>query len=357
MCVLFATVLLCFSVPGWFQLTGNDDVHVLISRPPVLLEQEEKIRQLTGFANSSQFFLVEGATPDAVLVNEERLTASLSRLAEQAQISGFQSISAFVPSVERQMQNHALWKEKVFSNEAGLKQLFAAAELRDGIAENLIGEFNASELDVLHLDDWLKSSISLPYRYLWLGRMESGFASVVQPQGVRDVASLEAATAGLQGVTFVDKAGSVSRLFRDYRQWGRLWLLGAICLVYGVLCLRYGLRQAAFVLMPTVLSMMVSLGVFGYLGMPLTLFNLMGLMLVLGVGVNYAIFLREGGVRAAATLAGVLLSAGTTLLSFGLLAFSSMPALSGFGLTLLLGIGIAVVLSPMVLTFREGQSA
>jgi len=75
------------------------------------------------------------------------------------------------------------------------------------------------------------------------------------------------------------------------------------------------------------------------------------------VGVNYAIFLREGGVRAAATLAGVLLSAGTTLLSFGLLAFSSMPALSGFGLTLLLGIGIAVVLSPMVLSFREGQSA
>ena len=55
--------------------------------------------------------------------------------------------------------------------------------------------------------------------------------------------------------------------------------------------------------------------------------------------------------RTAATLAGVLLSAGTTLLSFGLLAFSSMPALSSFGLTLLVGIGIAVLLAPMVLSF------
>ena len=83
----------------------------------------------------------------------------------------------------------------------------------------------------------------------------------------------------------------------------------------------------------------------------------MGLMLVLGVGVNYAIFLREGGVRAAATLAGVLLSAGTTLLSFGLLAFSSMPALAGFGLTLLVGVGMAVLLAPMVLTFSAAQTA
>ena len=105
------------------------------------------------------------------------------------------------------------------------------------------------------------------------------------------------------------------------------------------------------------LAMALALGVLGHLKTPFTLFNMMGLMLVLGVGVNYAIFLREGGVRAAATLAGVLLSAGTTLLSFGLLAFSSMPALAGFGLTLLVGVGMAVLLAPMVLTFSAAQTA
>jgi predicted exporter len=45
------------------------------------------------------------------------------------------------------------------------------------------------------------------------------------------------------------------------------------------------------------------------------------------------------------------------LLSFGLLSFSSMPALSGFGLTLLIGIGIAVLFAPSVLSFAERDSS
>lgn len=356
-CLALSSVVLSIAIPGWFQLTGNDDVHLLVSRPAELLAQEEKIRELTGFGNSSQFFLVEGTTPDEVLVNEEKLTAVLARLSEQGEISGYQSISAFVPPAERQQQNRQLWKDKVFADEAGLKQVLSQAELRDEVADRLIGEFNASAQDILHIEDWLKTPLASPFSYLWLGKAGNVYASIVMPQGVSDVARLEAASQGLPGVVFVDKAGSVSRLFQDYRQWGALWLFAAGCLVYGVLCLRYGLRQAAFVLMPTLLAMGLALGVFGYLGTPLTLFNLMGLMLVLGVGVNYAIFLREGGVRAAATLAGVLLSAGTTLLSFGLLAFSSMPALSGFGLTLLVGIGFAVLLAPMTLIFCEDKSA
>jgi predicted exporter len=356
-CLVFSALALCVSVPGWFKLSGNDDVHLLVSRPPALLEQEEEIRELTGFGNGSQFFLVEGATPDAVLVRAEELTTRLERLTAEGEISGFQSISAFVPSAQRQSQNRAYWRDKVFADEAGLRRLLDEAGLRDEIAQKLIGQFHASTNSVLPVDEWLNSPLAAPFRHLWLGQTAGGFAAIVQPQGVRDVAGLEAASTGLAGVTFVDKAGSVSRLFKEYRQWGGLWLFAAAGLVYGVLCLRYGPRQAVFVLLPTLLAMALALGVFGYLGSPLTLFNLMGLILVLGVGVNYAIFLREGGVRAAATLAGVLLSAGTTLLSFGLLAFSSMPALSGFGLTLLLGIGITVALSPMVLIFCADRPA
>jgi len=356
-CFVLAALLLLVAVPGWLQLQGNDDVHLLVARPPVLVAQEERIRELTGMGNSSQFFLVEGATPDEVLAKEEKLAGALATLAAQGEITGYQSLAAFVPSLQRQQQNRALWQDKVFADETVLRQLLAGAELRDEIADQQIAAFKASAGHPLVLEDWLKTPLSTPYRYLWLGPGEHGFASIVLPQGLRDVDRLGAATANLPGVTLVDKAASVSRLFQNYRQWGALWLFGALCLVYGVLCLRYGWRQAAVVLAPTLLAMALALGVFGYHGTPLTLFNVMGLMLVLGVGVNYAIFLREGGVRAAATLAGVLLSAGTTLLSFGLLAFSSMPALSGFGLTLLIGISLAVLLAPMVLSFSPRRAA
>ena len=357
-CLAVSAVLLILSVPGWSRLTGNDDVRVLISRPPALVAQEEKIRELTGFGNSSQFFLVEGDSPEAVLHNEERLLEKLAPLAgndEKSVLGSYSGVSAFVPSAQRQAQNRQRWERNVFANERHLRELLSDASLRDEIADKMIADFANSKSRVLSVDDWLKSPLSTPFRHLWLGNVAGNgaahFAAIVQPQGIRDLARLAALGGTLDGVTFVDKAGSVSHLFQEYRQWGFLWLLGALMLIYGVLCLRYGPAQSAFMLLPTGLALAVVLGAFGYVGTPLTLFNLMGFMLVLGVGVNYAIFLREGGVSAAATLAGVLLSAGTTLLSFGLLAFSSMPALSGFGLTLLLGICVAILLAPMVLSF------
>lgn len=362
-CLTVAAALLALSLPGWRLLSSNDDVRILISRPPALVAQEEKIRELTGFGNSSQFFLVEGETPEAVLRNEERLLEKLAPLAgsgEKSTLSGYLGTSQFVPSAERQAQNRQRWKQAVFTDVRRLNEVLAEASLRDDVGERMIADFAHGEGRVLTIDDWLKSPLSTPFRHLWLGNVAGKgaghFAAVVQPQGIRDVARLAALDETLDGVTFVDKAGSVSRLFQKYRQWGFLWLLGALALIYGVLWLRYGPAQSAFMLLPTTLALAVVLGAFGYMATPLTLFNLMGFMFVVGVGVNYAIFLREGGVNAAATLAGVLLSAGTTLLSFGLLAFSSMPALSSFGLTLLLGICVAVLLAPMVLSFMPEAS-
>jgi predicted exporter len=351
-----SVALLALALPGVLRLTGNDDVRLLVTRPPALQAQEERIRELAGVANGSQFFLVEGDNPQTTLRREEALATVLAKLADEGALAGFTAISRFVPSMERQSQNRALWRQSVFADTGALGRMLSEAGLRDEVGERLSGDFLDSENRFADISDWLESPLSAPFRHLWLGWTEKGAASIVLPQDVRGasgVARLEAATAGLPGTSFVDKAGSVSRLFREYRQWGACWLLGAVALVYGVLCLRYGALTAVSVLTPTLLAIALAAGLFGYLDLPFTLFNLMGLMLVLGVGVNYAIFLKEGGDNSAATLAGVLLSAGTTLLSFGLLALSSMPALAGFGLTLLTGVGAAALLTPMILSFPQ----
>ncbi|MGE5386613.1 MAG: MMPL family transporter, partial [Betaproteobacteria bacterium] len=157
--------------------------------------------------------------------------------------------------------------------------------------------------------------------------------------------------------TVVDKAGSVSRLFRQYRQWGAGWMPAAVLIVFGVLAWRYGARNGAVTLLPTLLAGGLAMAAYGYLGQPLTLFGLMGLILVLGVGVNYAVFVVEAGDRAPAPFAGVLLSAATTMLSFGLLSLSSMPALRHFGLVLLIGISASVLMAPLALTLWKPRCA
>lgn len=355
-CYLIAVFILAVATPGWFQLHGDDDLHLLVARPLSLSIQEEKIRELSGIGNSSQFFLIEGATVEELLLNEEKLTARLAKLIVDGEVVGYQGVSSFVPSTFMQQKNRELWSNKVFGNEQSLRTMFASAGLRDEVIANQIARFKASEGDTLTIGSWLKSPISTSARNLWLGQTNHGFAAIGLPQGVNDRVSLKDLTKGLAGVTFVDKASSISRLLQQYREWGSLWLLGVIALVYSALFLRYKGYQAAIILTPTLLAIALTFGIFGYLHIPLSLFNIMALMLVLGVGVNYSIFLREGGVHAAASLAGVLLSAGTTLLSFGLLAFSSMPALSSFGLTLLIGVGVAVLLAPIVLTFERSNA-
>ncbi|MDR1275177.1 MAG: hypothetical protein LBL72_02135 [Candidatus Accumulibacter sp.] len=350
-CLYGALATLAVALPGCLAVRWNDDVHLLVSRSPVLAEQEARIRALTGYSGGSQFFLVEGKTPEEVLTNEENLFTSLSALRAEGVVSAYQGVSSFVPSRARQAQNRLLWREKAFADREkreNFRRVATDAGLYESVAERLIEAFDATEGKFLSVDAWLKTPLSLTARELWLGETSEGFASVVSLRGLRDPGRLEVLAADAKGVSFVDKAGSVSRLFRLYRETGSTWLFYAACLIGVVLFARYGAAQSVFLLAPALLSMALSMSAFGYFGIPMTLFNILGLMLVLCVSVNYAIFLREGGIKAAATLAGVLLSALTDLLGFGLLAFSSTPMLSGFGLTLLVGIGASIILTSSV---------
>ncbi|HKY03119.1 MAG TPA: MMPL family transporter [Burkholderiales bacterium] len=347
-CTALIALSALVAVPGWAMLKTDDDVRVLINRPAALVADESRIRDLTGFDTGTQFFLIEGATTEDVLQREELLRKRLAPLIAEEKLSKYQSVSAFVPSMALQEQNRALWRKALFEDERAVKRLLHETGLRPELVDQWRAKFEAEK--PLLVENWLSAPLSTPYRQLWLGQGEHGYASILLPQGVRDLQVLAAAAEGLEGVSWIDKAGSISKLFARYRGWGALWLGGTLTLVYVLLTLRYGTKRAMVVLIPAAIGIALAAAFFGYAGIPLNLFNLMALMLVLGVGVNYAIFLIEGGEREPGTWSGVLLSAGTTLLSFGLLAFSAMPALAGFGLTLLIGIGVAVLLSPMVLT-------
>jgi len=69
----------------------------------------------------------------------------------------------------------------------------------------------------------------------------------------------------------------------------------------------------------------------------LNLFHVMALFLVLGFGMDYTIFSKEMREQQDITLEAILLSACTSLLSFGLLSLSSIPVVASFGMTLLIG--------------------
>ncbi|CAB3794072.1 hypothetical protein LMG28614_03841 [Paraburkholderia ultramafica] len=381
-----AALLLIVAIPGWLRLTSDDDIHLLIQRDPSLVAQEDKVRDAVGVDNSAQFFVVRGDTPEAVLQRAEALGAKLDALnGTTNQVGSYQSVTQFVPSAKQQSEDRALLAQHVFNDPAALRATLLQAGFKDEVADAWLAAY-AQPQPPLSVERWLAAPWSQPYRHLWLGEVDSAtraYAAVVIPQRVtpHNEPALIALAQGLPGVAFVDKAASVSKLFGAYRVDSGWWLGGALTLVLVLLTVRYAPKQVPSrdvpqkvplwhrvrggiaTTLPVLLAVGVTLAVFGYAGVPLNLFNWLALMLVLGVGANYAVFLREGCLRAdadadlGAVWTGVLLSAATTLLSFGMLGMSGMPVLKSFGATLALGIAVSVLLAPIGMPSESRRAA
>ena len=353
---LALALLVLIAIPGWWRLTHDDDIHLLIAPPAALAAQDAQIREITGLGNNSQFYLVQGDSIEQTLQREEALEQRLQSMVDHNQLQSWLGLAGMVPSLRQQHENQALLA-RFMTHPEHMQTLLADAGFKAPAIATYLAAWPGTSID---LQAWLSTPAATPFRYLWLQHSAQGYASLVLPQGQDDAALLAKAAAGLPGVQMVDKAASVSALFGTYRRYASVWLLAALLLIVPVFGWRYGWRRAPRVLLPPLCGIGLSLAALGYLAHPLTLFHWMALMLVLGVGANYAVFLHEGEPHAAhrpgAVYASVLLSAITALLSFGLLALSSMPALREFGLTLLLGIGFTALLVPASMPAREHDS-
>ena len=318
----------------------DDDVQSLIRPSSDLARQESAIRELTGLSNHGAFFLVEGPGEGAVLQREEALRRRLDALGSGA----VQAISSFVPSPA--VQEAALARN--LRQRPALARAMAAVGFRPEAVAAQGTDLAAARERPLTVAAFLQTPFAAPFKMLWLG---SG--SIVLPLGAPDSAKLEEAAAGLPGVTLVDKARSVSGLLGHYRRVAA-WALGAaILLVWMLLAWWRGLRAGTAMVAPPCLGMLFALAGGALAGAPVTLFTVMALILLLGFGVDYTVFLEEGPPGDPSALLGVLLAAGATLISYGLLAFSHTPALRGFGLTLALGVVGTILLSWMAL--RPGE--
>jgi len=330
-----------------FKVRTDDQVRGLIQPSRALLAEEARITELTGLSNSGVFFLVEGSDEAQLLSREEALRSRLQPLVQSGELDGFQAISSFVPSPGR--QDASLRRQRELAPH--LVAAMAAVGFRPEIAKGLQAGLAVSP--PLTTAAWFQTPFSVPYRMLWLGPTAHGMASMVYPMGTLESASLRQAVAGLPGVSLVDKAGSVSSLLGHYR-WIASWALGgAILLIWLVVIAVYGLRSGTAVVLPAVLGILFAVAGSAVLGAPLTLFSTLGLILVLGFGVDYTVFLREGGLEDASSLLGVLLASLATLISYGLLIFSHTPVLRGFGLAVALGVLASTLLSFLALAPRS----
>ncbi|MGL4768364.1 MAG: MMPL family transporter [Formosimonas sp.] len=323
-----AVLIVCLPlVLGWSRLTVQDDLRMLQNSPQWLVQEQRLIGTALNESNT-QFVLVTGQSEQALLEREERVRDVLDEQVAQQHLGGYRAVSEWLPSIKTQQANEALVLPRLAQVSPMIGLQPDAATLQSG--------------DFLTPQQWLAQPMAQVTRAQWLGQQPDGrWASVVSLHGILDAAALQQFKLLEQQdaqVLFINSVADYSELMSTYRN----KIMGLLVLAYvgtlAVLWVRYR-RQALLIVLPPLLASLVTLGVCGLLGVAVQLFTVLPLLLILGMGVDYGIFLVEHADEQAHTWMTICLSAISTVLSLGLLMFSSTPALHVLGLSL--GVGMA----------------
>ncbi|HDZ8915533.1 TPA: MMPL family transporter [Aeromonas hydrophila] len=325
---------------GISQLQVDDDIRRLQPLPVALQGQEQRIQTLTGQQGGMQGLLVTGADGEQVLQRLERLDGRLAELKQRGALQDFVSLARWLPSLARQHEDAAAIRTLLPEVVSRLK------------AAGLPLQVPTREPHRLTPAAWLASPVSEGSRLLWHALADGRVAIWVPLVGVADEGALTALAAAEQGVYWQDQRSQWSQLFAHYRIKLAELLSVAIALVALLLWRRMGAARAARVLLVNLIALAMGLALLAACGQPLTLFGVLALSLIFGIGIDYGLFFAHSGNQAArqsSTLLAILLANLTTQLAFGLLALSHTPAIAGFGLVLSGGIFTAFLLSPLVL--------
>ncbi|OYV20986.1 MAG: hypothetical protein CG439_262, partial [Methylococcaceae bacterium NSP1-2] len=343
---LLSVLMVIFIAGGLWQLTPRDDVRLLQSAPADLLKTADHIRQLLPISQENQFFLVSGENIEAWYHNEQQLLAQLDGLKQQHALTLYQGISQYWASEASQQANYQLLKQSLYDSDL-LKQYMTELGFSEQAIKTEYQQFADAKQQTIPLSAWLKTADESKQQ-LWLGCGAERCLSLVSLTGISDLSALSALPP-LSGVSLIDPAGDLSVLFARYRIRATGLLISAYCLVFLGLVVKFGWRNASKIIAVPVVAALVSLATMGWFNQLFSLFNLFALLLVLGIGIDDAIFfyLANNNKRDTTSLA-VVLSALTTLLAFGLLAISSTEIVHAFGFTVAVGILTALMGSPLV---------
>jgi len=218
------------------------------------------------------------------------------------------------------------------------------------------------------IDDLRGSAAAPLVEALLLKRPNGGWAALLPLQpapGKRENhhAQIAAALQGVPGVQVLDIKPELDRLYARYLAEAQAQTaLGALAVVLLMAGWLRSWRRLLAVCQPLVLAVLLTVALLALAGVQLSILHLVGLLLVVAVGSNYALFFDmlvhgrqlDGSAEESDTLASLALANLTTVLSFGLIALSDIPALSAIGRVVAPGALLALLLAAAFAPRRRG---
>jgi len=342
---------------GASQIQIDDNLKSLQTSPQHLIDNDIRIGRLLKSESIGNYFLVRSADEQTLLENEERLVDRLEQAKHRGLIQGYRATSEFIPSIRTQRENYTLLQEQVYTDNGLLDEMFEATGMQQ-LTAILKRTFTESSFTPLSFDVWKRSSIAKQLDSLWIGRIGKHDYSMVSLIGSIDEHTdeeLSRIASAHEGISYINRPKSITKILEQYRESLFGLLIFAYALVTILLLLRY--RTAAIdIIAPSFFATLVVLSYLASSSTALTVFHCLALLLVLGIGLDAAIFLKETQSSAYTWLA-VSLSSITTFLAFGLLSLSQTPVLHFFGQTVAVGIVAIWFIVPLFCVHKDNNNA
>ena len=340
----------------------NDELNALSPVSPDSIARDQALRNQIGAPDARYMVVISAPTLDATLQGTELAAPALDGLVAAHAIGGYNSPSRYLPSEAAQRRRQ--------------DALPPAADLRARVAqaaqgtpfdpkslEPFIADVDSARTQPLLTPAWLRGT-SLALGINAMIDCSPGRCSAMMPLRAPsagadiDAAAVRAALAkindGPARVLFVDLKGASDSMYDRYmREALRLALAGLVVIVALLALTLRSLSALARVLGPLAGAVVTVVAGLALAGISLTLLHVIGLLLIVAVGSNYALFFARSTdqeLPESVTFASLAVANLTTVAGFGVLALSSVPLLKAFGETVgpgaILALWLSALLSP-----------
>lgn len=344
------------------------------------------LRADVGAPDVRYLVVVSGASEQTVLEGAEKVSARLQPLVDSGVLAGFESPSRYLPSDATQrarlasLPPAAELEARMRAAVAGQPievepSVFAPfiADVQRARAATLLTRADLRGTSMgLALDALLTERSGLWQAVLSLRAPAATSAAQSSSAGPQasdangagiDAHRIDAAVAaaGVPGALFVDLKREADALYVNYvHEDIRMSLVGLAAIVALLAVALRDARRVAATLAPLLAAVLVVTAGFALAHEPLTILHLIGLLLIVAIGSNYALFFnrRPSAADAASaesahaiapqTLVSLLIANLATVAGFGLLALSHVPMLESFGLTVGPGAMLALLFSAIL---------
>lgn len=313
---------------------------------------DESLRADMGAPDVRYVVVISGTSRESVLVSAERVSALLQTQVDQGQLAGFESPSRYLPSMATQRARQAsLPSAEVL--QPRLAQAVQGLPVRAQVFTPFLADVETSRSrPPLQATDLEQTSLAMAVDALLLQTSRGGWTALLPlraPAGAGIQADRIRAALGSHSpdVLFVDMKAESDRLYSGYlREATLLSLGGLVSIVVLLLVVFRSPTRVLRTIAPLAASVVTVTAGLALAGQPLIILHLVGLLLVVAVGSNYALFFdRPEPLTPIShrTLASMALANLTTVAGFGLLAFSKISILQAMGATVAPGVILALV--------------